>query len=64
MTTALTKPGGFSAAIANAALTSGHVALDDLVSHRFALHDINEAFAMAASKPPGFVKATIGMEAG
>jgi L-iditol 2-dehydrogenase len=44
-------------------LTSGHVALDDLVSHRFALRDINEAFAMAASKPPGFVKATVGMEA-
>jgi L-iditol 2-dehydrogenase len=43
-------------------LTAGRLSLDGLVSHRFALEDINEAFAVAAAKPPGFVKATVGME--
>jgi threonine dehydrogenase-like Zn-dependent dehydrogenase len=40
-------------------LTSGRLALADLVTHRFALDDVNEAFAVAASKPAGFVKATV-----
>jgi L-iditol 2-dehydrogenase len=40
-------------------LTSGRVALDDLVTHRFALEDVNAAFATAVEKPPGFVKATV-----
>jgi threonine dehydrogenase-like Zn-dependent dehydrogenase len=44
-------------------LTAGRIALDDLVTHRFALEDVNEAFAVAEAKPPGFVKATVGMEA-
>ncbi len=44
-------------------LTSGRVALDDLVSHRFGLEDVNEAFATAVEKPPGFVKATVTVEA-
>jgi 2-desacetyl-2-hydroxyethyl bacteriochlorophyllide A dehydrogenase len=44
-------------------LTSGRIALDDLVTHRFALEDVNEAFATAVQKPPGFVKATVTMEA-
>jgi L-iditol 2-dehydrogenase len=44
-------------------LTSGRMALDDLVTHRFALDDVNEAFAVAAEKPVGFVKATVTMEA-
>jgi L-iditol 2-dehydrogenase len=43
-------------------LTSGRIALDDLVSHRFGLADVNEAFAVAVEKPPGFVKATVTME--
>jgi L-iditol 2-dehydrogenase len=43
-------------------LSSGRVALDDLVSHRFGLADVNEAFAVAVEKPPGFVKATVTME--
>ena len=43
-------------------LTSGRIALDDLVTHRFALEDVNRAFATAAEKPPGFVKATVTME--
>jgi threonine dehydrogenase-like Zn-dependent dehydrogenase len=43
-------------------LTSGRLALDDLVTHRFALEDVNEAFATAVDKPAGFVKATVTME--
>jgi L-iditol 2-dehydrogenase len=43
-------------------LTSGRIALDDLVTHRFGLEDVNEAFAVAVEKPPGFVKATVTME--
>jgi L-iditol 2-dehydrogenase len=44
-------------------LTSGRIALDDLVTHRFGLDEVNEAFATAVEKPPGFVKATVTMEA-
>jgi 2-desacetyl-2-hydroxyethyl bacteriochlorophyllide A dehydrogenase len=40
-------------------LTSGRVALDDLVTHRFALDDVNDAFATAVAKPHGFVKAVV-----
>jgi threonine dehydrogenase-like Zn-dependent dehydrogenase len=43
-------------------LTSGRLALDDLVTHRFALEDVNEAFAVAVEKPIGFVKATVTVE--
>jgi threonine dehydrogenase-like Zn-dependent dehydrogenase len=43
-------------------LTSGRLALGDLVTHRFALEDVNEAFATAVEKPVGFVKATVTME--
>jgi threonine dehydrogenase-like Zn-dependent dehydrogenase len=43
-------------------LTSGRMALDDLVTHRFALEDVNQAFAVAVEKPVGFVKATVTME--
>jgi threonine dehydrogenase-like Zn-dependent dehydrogenase len=40
-------------------LTSGRLALDDLVTHRFPLADVNRAFAIAVEKPAGFVKATV-----
>jgi 2-desacetyl-2-hydroxyethyl bacteriochlorophyllide A dehydrogenase len=43
-------------------LTSGRLSLDDLVTHRFALDDVNDAFATAVAKPEGFVKATVTME--
>jgi L-iditol 2-dehydrogenase len=43
-------------------LTSGRLSLDDLVTHRFALEQVNEAFATAVEKPEGFVKATVTME--
>jgi threonine dehydrogenase-like Zn-dependent dehydrogenase len=39
-------------------LTSGRLALDDLVTHRFQLNDINQAFLTAAEKPEAFVKST------
>jgi threonine dehydrogenase-like Zn-dependent dehydrogenase len=40
-------------------LSSRRVAIDDLVTHRFDLDDIDEAFRTAIEKPPGFVKATV-----
>ena len=43
-------------------LTSGRLSLDDLVSHRFGLNEINQAFLAAHEKPEGFVKSTIVME--
>jgi threonine dehydrogenase-like Zn-dependent dehydrogenase len=42
-------------------LTSGRLTLDDLVTHRYALQDINKAFAVAHEKPEGFVKSTVCM---
>jgi L-iditol 2-dehydrogenase len=47
-------------------LTSGRLSLGGLVTHRFALEDIDEAFAAATAKPEGFAKATIvlGEQAG
>lgn len=41
---------------------SPRAALDDLFSHRFRLDEADRAFATAAEKPPGFVKATVTME--
>ena len=43
-------------------LTSGRLSLDGLVTHRFPLHEIDKAFAVAEAKPTGFVKSTICME--
>jgi L-iditol 2-dehydrogenase len=40
-------------------LTSGRIRIDDLVTHRFALERIDDAFRMAVEKPEGFVKATV-----
>jgi L-iditol 2-dehydrogenase len=40
-------------------LTSGRIALDELVTHRFDLQDVDDAFAAAVAKPPGFVKAVV-----
>ncbi|MDP9383144.1 MAG: zinc-binding dehydrogenase [Chloroflexota bacterium] len=43
-------------------LTSGRLSLDGLVTHRFRLEDINEAFETAHRKPEGFVKSTVWMD--
>jgi L-iditol 2-dehydrogenase len=43
-------------------LTAGRVAMDDLVTHRYRLADINRAFEVAHGKPEGFVKATITID--
>lgn len=43
-------------------LTSGRLSLEDLVTHRFQLSEINQAFQAAHEKPVGFVKSTIVME--
>jgi Threonine dehydrogenase and related Zn-dependent dehydrogenases len=43
-------------------LTSGRLTLDDLVTHRFQLNEINQAFLTAVEKPEGFVKSTVVME--
>jgi L-iditol 2-dehydrogenase len=40
-------------------LTSGRVRLDELVTHRYPLERIDEAFRTAVDKPEGFVKATV-----
>jgi threonine dehydrogenase-like Zn-dependent dehydrogenase len=40
-------------------LTSGRVRVDDLVTHRYPLERIDEAFRSAVDKPEGFVKATV-----
>lgn len=40
-------------------VTSGRISLDGLVTHRFPLASIDEAFRSAIDKPEGFVKATV-----
>jgi L-iditol 2-dehydrogenase len=45
--------------IAARLITSGQVSLEALVTHRFALTEISEAFRAARDKPPGFVKAVV-----
>jgi 2-desacetyl-2-hydroxyethyl bacteriochlorophyllide A dehydrogenase len=40
-------------------LTSGKLSLEGLVTHRFGLEDVNQAFATAVEKPQGFVKSTV-----
>jgi L-iditol 2-dehydrogenase len=40
-------------------LTSGRVSMEGLVTHRFPLATIDEAFRTAIAKPEGFVKATV-----
>jgi L-iditol 2-dehydrogenase len=42
-------------------LTSGRLKLDGLVTHRFALPEINKAFEIAHTKPAGFVKSTVAL---
>jgi 2-desacetyl-2-hydroxyethyl bacteriochlorophyllide A dehydrogenase len=44
-------------------LTSGRLKLDGLISHRFALPEINQAFEIAHTKPAGFVKSTVAIGA-
>jgi 2-desacetyl-2-hydroxyethyl bacteriochlorophyllide A dehydrogenase len=43
-------------------LTSGRLTLDGLVTHRFQLNEIGQAFQTAHDKPEGFVKSTVVME--
>jgi L-iditol 2-dehydrogenase len=43
-------------------LTSGRLSLADLVTHRFSLPEIDEAFRTAHEKPAGFVKSTVLVE--
>jgi 2-desacetyl-2-hydroxyethyl bacteriochlorophyllide A dehydrogenase len=40
-------------------LTAGRISLDGLLTHRFPLDRIDEAFATAVERPDGFVKATV-----
>jgi threonine dehydrogenase-like Zn-dependent dehydrogenase len=40
-------------------VSSGVLSIDDLVTHRFPLERINEAFATLRDKPEGFVKAVV-----
>lgn len=43
-------------------MTSGALSLERLVTHRFPLPQIGDAFGLARDKPAGFVKATIVMD--
>ena len=43
-------------------LTSGRLNLEGLVSHRFSLENIQDAFRTAYEKPEGFVKATVSVD--
>src|SRR5918995_1256413 len=43
-------------------LISGRLSLEDLVTHRFQLSEIGQAFLAAHEKPEGFVKSTIVMQ--
>jgi 2-desacetyl-2-hydroxyethyl bacteriochlorophyllide A dehydrogenase len=43
-------------------LTSGRLSLEDLVTHRFQLSEIGQAFRTAHEKPEGFVKSTVVMQ--
>jgi 2-desacetyl-2-hydroxyethyl bacteriochlorophyllide A dehydrogenase len=45
-------------------VSSGVLSLDALVTHRFPLERIDEAFATLRDKPPGFVKAVISFPEG
>lgn len=47
--------------VAGRLLASGRLDLAPLVTHRFPLEDIAEAFATAVAKPEGFVKAVVTM---
>jgi L-iditol 2-dehydrogenase len=40
-------------------LTAGKITMDDLLTHRFGLDRIDDAFRAAIDKPAGFVKATV-----
>ena len=48
--------------IAMRLLTSGRLSLADLVTHRFHLDQIGQAFQTSYDKPQGFVKSTVVME--
>lgn len=40
----------------------GQIRLSELITHRYSLGQINDGFALAHSKAPGYVKATVDME--
>ena len=40
-------------------LTAGRIELADLVTHRYTLDEIDDAFSIAHEKPAGFVKSTV-----
>jgi threonine dehydrogenase-like Zn-dependent dehydrogenase len=40
-------------------LTSGRLEIGDLVTHRFGLDEVGEAFQIAVDKPAGFLKSTV-----
>jgi threonine dehydrogenase-like Zn-dependent dehydrogenase len=44
-------------------LTSGRLEIGDLVTHRFGLDEVGDAFQIAVDKPVGFLKSTVVIEA-
>lgn len=49
--------------VAGRLLASGRLDLGPLVTHRFGLEQVDDAFATAVAKPEGFVKAVVSMTA-
>ena len=45
-------------------LAEGRIRIDDLVTHRFRLDDVADAFAVAHERPDGFVKSTVIVDGG
>jgi threonine dehydrogenase-like Zn-dependent dehydrogenase len=45
-------------------LTSRRLVITDLVTHRFGLDEVGDAFQVAVDKPDGFVKSTVVLEGG
>ena len=43
-------------------LTSGRLEIGDLVTHRFGLDEVGDAFQIAVDKPAGFLKSTVILE--
>jgi threonine dehydrogenase-like Zn-dependent dehydrogenase len=43
-------------------LAARRISLENLVTNRFSLEKINDAFEVAVTKPEGFVKATVAFD--
>ncbi|MDF2964415.1 MAG: Alcohol dehydrogenase zinc-binding domain protein [Paenibacillus sp.] len=42
-------------------VAKGSLVMDELVTHRFSIEEINKAFQLSCDKPPGYIKSTIDL---